>query len=403
MEERIEKRRRVMLVGGAVILGLALVWGFWPSAITVELAEVRRDTLRETVTEEGTTRVIDRFVVSAPVSGFVRRITLSVGDRVKKGQKLAVIDPRRSGALDARSRASATARVAAAEASLKGAKENAVAVEADSRLAGTELERVRKLFLEGFVPKGELETGTAAELRARAALRSAESSVEVARYALEEARAALKFFDGDDGGTESSGASLTIRSPIDGSVLGVLHKSEGAVAEGTPLLSLGNPHALEVAVDVLSADSIRARPGTPVIFERWGGARPLSGSVRIVEPAGFTKVSALGVEEQRVLVIVDITSPPEMWQRLGDGYSVEAVFILWEGSDVLQVPSSALFRSEGGWAAFIVEGDSARLRPVVTGRRGGLSVEVRSGLKEGDVVITHPDDTITDNSRVIAR
>ena len=401
MEERIEKRRRLLLAFGAVVLAAFLVYGFWPSAIAVELAEVRRDTLRETVIEEGTTRVIDRFVVSAPVTGFVRRIALNVGDRVKKGQKLAVIDPRRSGALDARSRASATARVAAAAASLKGAKENVVAAEADSRLAATELERVKKLFLEGFVPKGELEAGTAAELRARAVLRSAESSVEVARYALEEARAALKFFDGNDKG--ASGSSLAIRSPIDGSVLGVLHKSEGAVAEGTPLLSLGNPRSLEVAVDVLSADSIRARPGTPVIFERWGGEESLSGLVRIVEPAGFTKVSALGVEEQRVLVIVDITSPPEMWQRLGDGYSVEAVFILWEGSDVLQVPSSALFRSEGGWAAFIVEDGKARLRAVGTGRRGGLSVEVTTGLEEGDLVISHPDDTLTDNSRVIAR
>jgi HlyD family secretion protein len=186
-------------------------------------------------------------------------------------------------------------------------------------------------------------------------------------------------------------------------VLGRQRQSEGIVEAGTPLLEVGDPRALEVAVDVLSADAVRIRPGTPVVLERWGGEQPLEGVTRSVEPVGFTKLSALGVEEQRVWVIADLRSPAEAWSRLGEGYRVEASFIVWQGEQVLQIPASALFRQGEGWAVFVIENGQARRRVVEIGQRGGLTVEIRSGLTEGERVVTHPDDTLHEDAAVRIR
>jgi HlyD family secretion protein len=175
------------------------------------------------------------------------------------------------------------------------------------------------------------------------------------------------------------------------------------VIAGEPLLDVGDPRNLEVKVEVLSADAVRIGIGTAVLFERWGGDKPLTGNVRVVEPAGFTKISSLGVEEQRVLVIVDLTSPAEVWRGLGDGYRLDAAFVIWEGKDVLQVPASALFRKGDRWALYVVERDRAVLREVAIGHRNGLSAEVLSGVPEGAPVITHPDDMVRDGGRVSIR
>jgi HlyD family secretion protein len=196
---------------------------------------------------------------------------------------------------------------------------------------------------------------------------------------------------------------VTVRAPVAGKVLKIVHKSEGTVATGQPLVEIGDPAALEVEVDLLSADAVRIHPGTRVVFERWGGEGALEGVVRVIEPAGFTKVSALGVEEQRVWVIVAFTSPATQWQRLGDGYRVEASFIVWEGQDLLQIPGSALFRDGDGWAVYVVEQGKAVRRTVQTGQRTGLSAQIVEGIQVGEKVISHPDDRIRAGVRVTAR
>lgn len=380
---------------------LAVVYGFIPKPVTVETAEVTRAYMRVDIEEEGKTRVADRFVVSAPVSGFALRIDLDVGDRVNKGQTITKLEPLRPSVLDPRSRAEAEARVSAAAASLNSAKENAVAAKARAVLTKKELERIITLFKDELVTQENLDKAETEASQSEAALRSAEFSVKVAEHQLEAARTALKY---------SAASSETryqekviIKAPVDGSILKVNHKSEGVVSNGQALIEIGNPRNLEIEVDVLSADAVKIKPGTPVLFERWGGDYPLKGRVRNVEPAGFTKISALGVEEQRVLVISDIVSPHEEWSGLGDGYRVEASFILWEDDNVLQVPSSALFRHENGWAVFALSAGKAKLRIVELGNRNGLQAQIISGLSEGDTVITHPGNAVEDGVKVKLR
>lgn len=393
------RRPLVILIILAAVIA-ALVYGFMPGPVPVDVTAVLRGPLRVTVVEEGKTRVIDRFVVSAPVAGFARRIALDVGDAVGKGQKLVDLEPRRSEGLDPRARAEAKARVAAADAALSAAREDARAAKADAGVARSELERMRRLHREGYAAEEKLDRAVAEARRAGATLRSAEFAVKVARFELDGARTALKFSGGKAG---SFDGLLAVKAPVEGRVLKVLHKSEGVVNSGDALIEIGDPSALEVEVDVLSADAVRIKPGTRVLFERWGGDAELEGRVRVVEPAGFTKVSALGVEEQRVLVIADITSAPGMWASLGDGYRVEAGFILWEAEDVLQVPSSALFRYGDGFAVFAVQGGKAVRREVVLGHGNGLRAEVVSGLASGTLIITHPDDSIEDGTNVRTR
>jgi HlyD family secretion protein len=371
----------------------------------VEIAPVVRGPLVVTVEEEGKTRVIDRYVISAPVAGFTRRIELDVGDVVARGQPLVVMEPLRSDVLDPRRRAEAQARIAAAEAALQVAEQNARAAAAEADLAETELARLKRLYQARGTSREALDQAEAEARRTRAHLRSAEFAVDVARSELEAARTALRYSAAE--ATPAADEQVVIRSPVDGQVLKISHKSARVVGAGESLIEVGNPDALEVEVDVLSADAVRIRPGTRVLFDRWGGDVPLEGRVRVVEPAGFTEVSALGVEEQRVWVIADITSPPELWKRLGDGYRMEASFVLWEGERVLQVPTSALFRYRddrgNGWAVFVAQDKRARLRPVQVGHRSGLRAEIRSGLSQGEAVITHPGESVEDGVRLEVR
>ena len=399
------KIRIVLLLAVAVVIVAAIIYGYSPKPVGVDTALVDRGPVTVMVTEEGVTRVIDRFLVSAPVAGYARRMELHVGDAVTKGQALVNIEPLPSTALDPRSKAEAEARKAAAAAALRSAEERARALEAEARLARLESERVEKLFGDGFVSTEDYERAEAASQGSAASLRSAEFAVKVAKYELEAAKSALDFK-----GIKKEGSSygkVVLRSPVAGRVLKVIHESEGVVANGVPLIEIGDPKAIEVATDLLSADSVKIGPGTKVIFERWGGEVPLEGRVRVVEPAGFTKVSALGVEEQRVLVISDITTPAKVWERLGDGFRVESSFIVWEGTDLLRVPMSALFRDsggeEGGWAVFIYKDERAVKQVVEIGHRTGFVAEVLEGLAEGAEVITHPDDKIEDGAKVRKR
>jgi HlyD family secretion protein len=375
-------KRKVILIllAGAVLL--AVIYGFLPEPVPVDTAEVIRSPMRVTIEEEGKTRVIDRFVISSPLTGIANRITYNVGDPVEQGQVLVTIDPLRMNVLDTRSQAEAETRVAAATAALSEAEERRNAARATAELAETELNRIKDLFENGFVSQKKLDVAETEDRRSKAMLRSAEFTVNVARYELETTRASLHY--SESGTIRTYEEPVIVRAPVSGRILKIAHESAGAVREGEPLLEIGNPQALEIEV-------------------RWGGSSPLAGKVRVIEPAGFTKISALGVEEQRVLIISDITSPYDEWKQLGDGYRVEAYFLLWEGSSVLQIPSSSLFRYEDGWAVFVLERGKAHLKSIRIGHRNSLNAEVRSGLTEGEAVITHPDSSIQDGNRVRLR
>lgn len=394
--------RRILVwtaVGLLVVAGL--VYGFMPRPLAVDLAEVARGPLTVTVVEEGRTRVIDRFVVSAPVAGFVRRIELDVGDPIHKGDRLLTLEPLRSDVLDPRRRAEAEARVAAARASLQGAQQEVAAAAADAEFTSSELARKDRLRADRTISEEELDRARASARASAATLRSSEFAVDVARHELEAAQTALEYSAAVDAGEAPE--TVSVIAPVGGSILGLIRESEGVVDAGQPLVEIGDPRALEVEVDVLSADAVKIAPGTRVRLLRWGGERPLAAVVRVVEPTGFTKISALGVEEQRVLVISDIVSPPDEWLRLGDGYRVEAEFILWHADDVLQVPSSAMFRVEDSWGVYLIDGGRAVLQSVQPGRRAGLEVQVLEGLQPGDRVVIHPGDDIADGSRIRPR
>lgn len=395
-----KKHRWVIIFGIVIAVILLIVYGFLPKPVSVDTAKVKRGTFSVAVEEEGKTRVKERFVLSAPVSGYMRRITLDAGDAVKKGRTVAELEPLRSAVLDPRSKAEAEAAVSAAEAALKAAEEKQRSAAAEATYAASSLERLQELFKEGYVSQDRLDQ-VQQDARRTAAIRlSAEAEARVARFELDKARSVLRYSAAE--GALGNGI-VKISSPVDGRVLKLRRESEGTVSAGEPLIDIGDPSALEVAVEVLSDSAVSISTGTPVTFERWGQAAPLEGIVRVVEPEGFTKISSLGVEEQRVLVIADFTSPREEWERLGDAYRVEARFITWQGKNVLQVPASALFRRGSDWAIFVVKEGRARERRVRVGHQNGLESEILSGLQEGEEVILYPDESIKDGTRVKRR
>lgn len=398
MKNQVLWRRRVFLLVLALAVVLGLYQGFRPQPVEVDIGVVEHGPLKVTVEQEGRTRVTERYVVTAPANGYLRRLGLDAGDVVTQGDVLAQLEPVRPDALDARRQAEAEARIASARANVDAAEQRVLAATSQTELARKEWDRVRALHATGLISNDVADRASNALEQGQVALRSARAGVDHARHELTLARSALI-----QSAAAGGGAVVPVRAPVSGRVLRLVHKSEGTVAAGQPLLELGDPQALEVEVDVLSADAVRLRPGTPVVLARWGGEALLQGEVTRVEPAGFTKVSALGVEEQRVWVIVALRSPQSAWQGLGDGYRVEASFILWQAKDVLQVPASALFRDGEGWAVFAVVDGRAEKRLVSIGQRNGLSAQVLRGLAKGDRVIVHPDDRVTARVEVKAR
>ncbi len=394
-------RQHPAIAATTLVIIALLAWGFWPQAVMVEAVAAMRAPLAVTIEEEGRTRVIDRYIVSAPVDGVACRVQLEVGDPVEQGQILLGITPLESQVLDPRSRAQASARVSAAESALRAAREQAQAATASKEFASAEFERLRPLIEEGLVSREAFDRAETKAKTSTAAKRSADFNVEVASYDLEAARTTLEYSAASASGEPAE--RVPVRAPINGRILKVHHECEGAVRTGQPLLEVGDPTALEIEVDVLSADAVKIKPGMQVLFDRWGGEQPLQGKVRNIEPVGFTKISALGVEEQRVLVISDFTSPGEQWQRLGDGYRVEARFILWQQADVLQVPASSLFRYQQGWAVFVIDGNRANRRQIKLGQRNGLIAQIVAGLEAGEMVINHPSDAVEDGKRVKQR
>ncbi|QCU90008.1 efflux RND transporter periplasmic adaptor subunit [Thiomicrorhabdus sediminis] len=383
-----------------LIIGL-LVWGFWPKPVLVESVHVKTAPLQVNIEEDGQTRVIDRYIIRAPVAGMTCRMHLNVGDTVQSEQTLLNITPLESPVLDSRSRAQAEAQVAAAKAALKSSKQQAQAAKANAELAFAEFQRYQSLLQKGLVSQDSFDRAKTQSQTAQAQQRSADFQVEVANYELQSALTSLQYSGSNK--TTDSNEKLAIKSPINGKILKVSRECEGPVATGEALLEVGNPQALEIVVDVLSADAVKIHPGMKVLLERWGGENTLEAVVRQVEPIGFTKVSALGVEEQRVLVISDFISPAEQWQSLGDGYSVEAKFILWQDDEVLQVPSSALFRYQDGWAVFAIDNNTAKRQVVSIGQRNGLSVQILEGLNENQTIINHPSEAIEDGTAIQIR
>lgn len=389
-------RATYLLFGVAIVAAIA--YGFMPRPLVVELLPVRNGDLAVTVEEEGRTRVRERYVVAAPVAGLARRIEFKVGTAVSAGQTVAVIEPARAASLDPRSRAQASAALQAARAALQVAMENTRVVAAEASLAEQELARTESLRGAQFLSQAALDQARARLQASQATRQAAEYRMLVARHEVEAARAAL--IQTSNPTPVARGDTLRVTTPVAGHVLNVAHESEGVVQAGQALLEIGNPQSLEVVVEVLSTAAVRIAVGTLVHLDRWGGDDTLQGRVRLVEPAGFTKVSALGVEEQRVRIIVDITSPPAQWRQLGDGYRVEASFVLWQGSNLPLIPTSALFRHGDGWAVFSADAGRARLRPVRIGQRNSLAAQVIDGLRQGDLVVAHPDDKIADGIRI---
>ncbi len=394
-------RRKIFIIIIALIIVVLLILGFLPKTQQVDLVKVTRGPLQITIEEEGRTRLKDRFVVSAPTAGYMRRINAKVGDPVKKGQVVAVLEPLQSQALDPRSRAAAQASVSSAESSLKAAMERERVATADADYIDQRLERLKSLYAKGSISKDQFDQINAEAQKAKAFLNSTEAEVNVAKSELERAKITLQNFTSVKRNGKHD--AVVVISPINGAVCRIYHESEGAVNMGEPLMDIGNIGNLEVRVEVLSSDAVKIKNGTPVLFKRWGNDEPLAGVVRLVEPAGFTKISSLGVEEQRVLVIVDITSPPEKWQVLGDGYRMETHFIIWEGKNVLQIPASALFRLGNQWAVFVEENGKAHRRVVEVGQRNGMAAEILSGLKENEKVIAYPDDSINEGTKIRQR
>ena len=374
------------LILAAVAAGVLLLR---PAVLPVETGQVTQGPLRVTVDEEGETRAHDRFVVAAPVAGRLARVDLHDGDPVIAGQVVATIHPL---PLDPRERRQLIARVEAAAAGQREAEARFARARADAEQARRERERHEQLATGGIIDRQTLERVRTTEVTTARELEASRYAVRAAAARVAAERAGLVALE-----PAGPGRLVQLRSPVQGRVLRVLEKSERTAAAGTPLLEIGNPAGLEVVVDILSADAVKVRPGDAVILENWGGDRPLRARVRTVEPAGFTKVSALGVEEQRVNVVADFVDPPD---GLGSGYRVEARIVVWEGANVLQVPTSALFRHGQGWALFTVAGGRARLRQVQVGQQGSAAAEILGGIIEGTTVILHPGNVLRDGDRV---
>jgi HlyD family secretion protein len=388
--------RKAGLVLGAAALVAILAFGLRSRSIPAALVMVSEGPLQLAIRETGRTRVKDRYRISAPVQAFAPRIELEPGDPVEAGQTLLILEPVPSSVLDSRSVAEARARVDRNEAALRAAESRFDAIGTQLELAAHELDRMRPLYQQGTISVSQYERALTAHRRLEAEHRSARFDVEVARQDLRFAEATL---DQYQAGSEPM-QSFPVLAPVSGQVLDVVHESAGIVQPGQDLLSVADPASLEVVVELLSADAVRVQEGMIVELLRWGGETALLGEVRLIERAGFTKVSALGVEEQRVVAVVDLVSPFERWSVLGDGYRVEARFILWQEESVLQVPNGAVFRHEGGWALFRVEDGRARLQSVELGPRGETHVQVLGGVAAGDRVIAHPANDIEDGSRV---
>ncbi len=426
--------RKTWLIGGGVALALLLAvgWAFAPRPVEVELATVTQGLFETTIDEDGKTRLANRYVVSAPLAGRLARITLKEGDAVAVDSPLAVLSAVLPAMLDERTRRELRARVEAAQDNVSRATSRTARAQVSLDQARNEVWRSEQLVQQGFIAPIKVEADRLATLGAQREVEGAAAERRMAAHELEQTQAALGAVQPFGGGAgkgmraANSSSSLTVRAPSAGRVLRVLQISEGAVALGTPLIEVGDTQRMDVVTELLTTDALAARVGSRVVIERWGGPGPLEGRVRNVEPAAFTKVSALGVEEQRVRVLIDITSPQADWQALGDGYRVSVRIVTLSEAKAVQVPVSAVFPlpSEAGvagekgaaavdgtaraavptrFAVFVADQGRARQTAVVLGARNGSAAWISSGITSGQQVIAYPPASVRDGLRVTAR
>lgn len=395
-------RRIVSWAAPTALLVAGVAFALRPQPVAVDFAAVVEGPLATTVAEDGRTRIRDVFLVSAPVSGRALRIEIEEGQPVSAGETvLAEIKPVEPTFLDVRTEAEARVAVETARAAVDLAGAELTQARAELAFAQAEVVRQRRLRKTGAVTERALQDAERAFRSRRAAVETAKAGVAMRRSELAAAEVRLqppRFEPHDD-----ECPCIPIRAPVDGQVLRVLHESEGVVSAGLPLVEIGDPSDLEIVADFLSADAVRIEPGQRVIIEGWGGPLALQGEVAKVEPYAFTKVSALGIEEQRVNVVIDLVGPPTSWARLGHGFEVDARIVLWETDAALKIPLTALFRDGRDWATFAVEEGRARLQKVEVGARGELEAAINSGLNAGDVVVRYPHAGIGDGDRVTAR
>jgi len=391
-------RNKIALAVGTAGVAALVVWALRAPPISVELAQVERGVFEQAVSDDGKTRVRERYTVFAPLAGRIERIRLKAGDPVERGLVVAVLMPAAPALLDARAERELQARVGAAEAQQLRAKAEVARVMAQRDQAQADHDRQVKLFKEGFI------SATARE-QAELALRTQERTVDAARFAedaagheLKQARAALTRYRSGE-----PGAKWEVTSPVKGSVLKVIQESEGTVPLGAPLLELADARSLEAVVDVLSQESVAIRPGMPARIDLGRGVAPLAARVRLIEPAAFTKISALGVEEQRVNVVLDFAEPLDKVQTLGDAFRVDAAIVTHRVEDAVKVPVGALFRDGADWAVFVADGGRAVKRAVKAPLRNGAEALVEDGLKPGERVVVYPSDALRDGSRIQPR
>ena len=398
------RSRRLVFWGtlvALVLLGLAVA--FRPRAVIVDMVTVDRGEFVITVDDEGETRVHDVYVLSAPVAGHMRRIDLHAGDPVAALETVvAEIQPIDPAFLDPRSEAQARADVRAAQSARELAEAEVEQARAELEFAEREHGRANRLIKDGTISQRDLDAAERNKRMTTAALATAIAALDVRSYELERARAALVSPSQTADASEECDC-IALRSPVHGRVLRILQQSEGVVAAGSPLIEIGNPRNLEIVVDLLSPDAVKVEPGQRVIIERWGSDTPLTGRVRLVEPFGYTKISALGIEEQRVNVIIDLTSDESDWQRLAHGYQVDVRIVLWESDNTLILPLLALFRDGPDWSVFVESGGRAELRKVEIGRRNSLHAEVLGGLEAGQRVVLYPGDRVSAGVRIAER
>jgi HlyD family secretion protein len=391
---------RRLWIWSAILFPLlvALGWSFWPQPLQVESAPVTRGPLRVEVSDEGRTRVRESYQVSAPVAGRLLRVEKHAGDPVRGGKTIvADLLPTAPGFLDIRSRAQGEAALKSAIAARGVAQSLLDRAKAELTFATSDLKRSQNLAQSRAISQVNLEKAELAYRDAVTQLATAQSYLQAKTFDLQSARAQL--MDPDSAAARQR-ASLPLTAPVSGQVLRVLHENEAVIATGTPIMEIGDPRDLEVVVELISEDAAKVREGDTATIADWGGPGVLAAHVRRIEPSGFTKVSALGVEEQRVNVLLDFEGPATRRQNIGDGYRVTAHIIVWQNAAVLRVPASAMFRSGNGWAVFKIEAGHAKLTPIETGYSNDSFAEVRRGLLEGDRVILHPSDRIRDGVKI---
>ena len=396
---------RWMAAGGGLAALALLAWALAPRTLEVDLATVTEAPFEQSIDEDGKTRLADRFVVSAPLAGRLSRIALREGDSVAAGAVLGSLSPLLSPLLDERALREQTAHLESAQAMVRRAVTRIESARLGIAQVNVELRRNEQLVKEGFITPSRMETDRLAERAARKEVDSAIQEQQMAQHDMEQARAALDVLR--QPGSAASARAFELRAPVAGKVLRVLQPSEATVAMGTPVMELGDLGRLEVVAQLLSADAMQTSPGTPVLIEQWGGPGVLAGSVRRVEPSAITKVSALGVEEQRVNVLIDITSPRAQWPALGDGFRVDVRFVVLQTDKALQLPVSAVFPRPGGqpgeMAAFLLDGSHVKQVPVLLRARKARNAWVTQGLKAGERVVVYPPTALQDGARVKAR